>query len=108
MQSDYSHRKALLASLFSAVFLAACGGGGGNSTDDSQSSSATPDGANKSVPADDSGEVAPLAGTGTTSSVLVVSSTVQNGVDTNPNGMAEAFVFTASASGTSTTLSLFL
>ena len=108
MQSDNSHRKALLASMFSAVFLAACGGGNSNESPNS-TGSAVPDGANKSVVAGDSTtDVSPLSLSASASSVLVGSSTVQGGVDTNPNGMAEAFVFTASASGASNTLSLYL
>ncbi|MDP9125257.1 MAG: hypothetical protein M3N82_11775, partial [Pseudomonadota bacterium] len=116
MQSDFSNHKALLASLFSAVFLAACGGGGtsndgAQTPTDSASSGAT----GKSVLADGSTDVAPLGVSSSGSSatipqspLLVGSSTVQNGVDTNPNGMAEAFVFTAAASGTSTALNLYL
>ena len=39
---------------------------------------------------------------------LLGSSTIQSSVDTNPSGMAEAFAFTAAASGNAETLNLYL
>jgi len=120
MQSDYFHRKAVLASLFSAVFLAACGGGNGPGAPDEPTTSpettvpdgtdtaSVPDGADKVEIADDSSDVSPLSVTATPTNVILGSSRVQNGVDSNPNGMAEAFVYTAAASGKVTTLNLYL
>ena len=114
MHSDISNRKALLASLFSSVFLAACGGGGDGSASTTSPESASVDTSAKLVTQSDSamaqaqsvrnGSTPPMSATG----VLLGSTTIQAGLDTNPAGLAEAFVFTATTSGSSSTLNLYL
>ena len=72
------------------------------------------DGSDKLVTASDSavaqaqavraGTTPPVSAAG----VLLGSTTIQNGVDTNPAGLAESFLFTAATSGSSNRLNLFL
>jgi hypothetical protein len=115
MHSDISNRKALLASLFSSVFLAACGGGGGDGiTPIAGTDSASVDASGKLVTESDSamaqaqavrnGSTPPMS----TAGVLLGSTAVQSGLDTNPAGLAEAFAFTATTSGSSSSLNIYL
>ena len=114
MHSDISNRKALLASLFSSVFLAACGGGGDGSPSTASPESASVDGSSKLVTQSDSSmaQAQAVRNSSTppmsTAGVLLGSATIQSGIDTNPGGLAEAFAFTATTSGSSSTLNLYL
>jgi hypothetical protein len=116
MQRHFKHRKALLSTLISTVFLAtACGGGGSGDSDPSANSAETdtdtdiaalaetPEQPTAKALAVTSGTVTP-----TTAGLLLGSNVIQGGVDTNPAGVAEAFQFAAGANGSADTLNVYI
>ena len=107
MHPDLTHRKALVASLFSSVLLAACGGGTDTGTAGADAASAdvaATETQRVEVQNARNGIVAAPSPAGT----LLGSNVVQSSVDSNPAGMAEAFMFAASANGSSSAVNVYL
>ena len=107
------HRKALVASLTSTIFIATACGGGGSSTGSAEPSSTASE--STSLAADDALVMAQAlavrqstSAPATSSGVLLGSNTIQASVDSNPSGMAEAFIFAAGASGPASQMNVFL
>jgi len=108
MQSFNLSRGAFIAPLIStALLLAACGGGSSQADVAQTTTDKT-----QSITSPEAERAATAAAYNTAASaavgVLVGSDSVQPSNDTNPAGMAEAFLSVAGATGTSSTLTLYI
>src|SRR5262249_24758985 len=110
MHPDQFHRKRLLASLLSTVFIAACGGGENSSTALTPDSQQHADGASTAAAPPSEHEIAVegVAVDAVAQKLLLGTTTIQPSVDSNTAGVGEAFVVKASANGTSSAIRVYL
>ena len=108
MPSEPQHRKILLASLISTVFLTTACGGGGSAESTSDPALAADASQSSGLSTRRTLALALAIAPAPSSGLLLGSNSIQPSTDSNPEGVAEAFVFMAGSTGTASAVNVYL